>query len=103
MEKKKDNTIEYNYHFYYNAKLINDPQLLKSLIQQIEKYAPVIYNNLIKDKNFIQLLNEINHQTKETPSEIKTNAQQTEFNPQQTNNNLDYNTPEQDANIKILK
>jgi len=98
---KKDGKIENDYFFYYNLKLIKDTELLKSVIEQIEKYTPGIYDKLIADKDFTHLLNEINNQNKD-------NTQTTELKKQQTNTepeDIDKKdkTKEKNINARTLK
>ena len=105
---KKNGILENNYFFYYNLKLVNENELLKSVIEQIEKYTPGIYNKLISDKDFVRLLNKINTQNKDITSETKENNQSTEEIQQQTNSNLEDivkqdNTKEQSINVRTLK
>ena len=98
---KKDGTVENNYYFYYNLKLINDTGLLKSVIKQIEKYAPGIYNKLIADKDFTRLINEINTNLENSSSQM-TQADET-MNVKQNNNDLENDKKENDVNKRILK
>lgn len=55
--------IGHSYQLYHNLKLINDIEKIKSMIEQIEKYAPGIYDKLISDKDFEKLLVQINNHT----------------------------------------
>ena len=92
---KKGNTVENNYFFYYNLKLVTEPQLLKSVIEQIEKYTPGIYDKLIADNDFKYLLNKINTQ----PTELK----QQQTNTSSEDIKKQDNTKKQNINVRTLK
>lgn len=101
---KKGNTVENNYFFYYNLKLINEPEKLKSVIEKIEKYAPGIHEKLILDKDFIRLQNEMNTKLNKKILEETSNIQTNEPKPMESNNiSLENNQNQNDVNKRVLK
>ena len=101
---KKGTAVENNYYFYYNLKLIHEPEKLKIAFEQIEKYAPGIHNKLISDKDFTHLLNEINASVEKTQN-IQTNEHKTiiQTNTSLENNNSQNKPKDNDVNKRILK
>lgn len=101
---KKGTAVENNYYFYYNLKLIHEPEKLKIAFEQIEKYAPGIHNKLISDKDFTHLLNEINVSVEKTQN-IQTNEHKTiiQKNTSLENNNSQNKPKDNDVNKRILK
>lgn len=70
-KEEENNAISFSksnhkYQFYHNLKPETDPQKIKYMIAEIEKYAPGIYDKLIYDLDFgsvlIQIKNNDHHQ-----------------------------------------
>ena len=106
---KKGTTVENDYYFYYNLKLIKDFDKLKIAFEQLEKYAPGIYSKLVSDKDFTRLLNEINKKVDNSSLENNKNIQSNESKPTESNNiglennNTENNQEQNDTNKRILK
>lgn len=69
----------HNYQLYYNLKPTNDLEKIESMIKEIEKYTPGIYNKLISDYNFEKLLIQIKNNNNTDTQNQQEAAQSNQF------------------------